>query len=238
MKNAVVRIVTVVVVLAAGYWIVSGIISGRRTEAEKKELEVEKQQSEAKKQELEEVEKRLQIEKSIEDMVAKHNASTDWSKIFNVKDGSLNLLYSVEVQDALTEAYDRPIMFLAFVSDVTRESDEYYLHFYCLEALYSMLDISFILHCTQDQVDKIMLNQRDIHERFVRHYAVIAKISSAKKATFGLSCDEDQEVFITLFSKFFIARGRCLDLLFVGDYKPEDSHGAKDLLGTLTNYQD
>ncbi|HCO94685.1 MAG TPA: hypothetical protein DIU00_12170 [Phycisphaerales bacterium] len=235
MKNAVVRIVTVVVVLAAGYWIVSGIISGRRTEAEKKELEVEKQQSEAKKQELEEVEKRLQIEKSIKGMIAKHNASTDWRKIFNVKDGSLNLLYSVEVQDALTDAYDRPIMFLAFISDVTRESDEYYVHFYFLESLYSMSDISSILHCTQDQVNEIMLNQRGFPES---NYAVIAKISSAKKATFGLSCDEDQEVYITLFSNSFIARGRCLDLLFVGDYKPEDSHGAKDVLGTLTNYQD
>jgi hypothetical protein len=62
MKKVIDRIVPVVILLAVGYWIVSGIISDRRADAEKQELEAEKIEAEIKT-----AEKHLQIEKSIKE---------------------------------------------------------------------------------------------------------------------------------------------------------------------------
>ncbi len=203
MKNILGKIVTLVIVLAIGYWIVSGIVSTRRTETVKQESKDEKQ---------------LQTEKSLADMITKHNAVTDWRHGF--KDSTLiEPAYTIEVEDALIRTDDRPIIFFAAVEDVVKEENKYSVYFNNKFDFLLGANIHFVLDCTPNQVNEIMLGPRSLFES---NYAVIAKVSNIEKCIVRITTEDNRRVVLgspIVTSNVFIASGRCLDLLFVGDYK-------------------
>jgi len=201
MKNIASKIVFALIALAIGIWIVLNIISSQHSNVKKEKAEVEK---------------KIQIEQTISNMVARHNAVTDWKKNFNEKSTLLGRIYTVQVEDALIRSDGRPVLFFASVDDVTRIGNKYYVHFHNWFDLSP--EIRFVLECDSEQVKKIMGQITDFFEQ----YAVVALISSLQRPKFEVKAyphsAEDAEVVVE-FSDIFIARGRCLDLLFVGDYK-------------------
>jgi len=234
MKNAVGKIVTIVIVLAVAYWIVSGVLSRRQTQAQRRAAKVEEQ-----------AEKRVQIKKSLEDMVVKYNAATEWHRDFDFDQENAGLfgppIYTIQIEDALVRADKRPVMFVAHVEDVVKGETEYSVHFSTADPFGIFLSrpsIRFILHCTHDQVNLIMQNPRDagLFER--ENYAVIAEISGVRKVSLALTAHADSvvpedeysfEVDISTNlepSNIFVSFGRCLDLLFVGDYELSNSQEA------------
>jgi len=204
MKNIASKIVFALIASAIGIWVVSNIISSQHSKAEKEKAEVEK---------------KIQIEQTISNMVPTHNAVTDWKKNFDKKSAFLGQIYTVQVEDALIRSDGRPVLFFASVDDVTRQGNKYYVHFrnwFDLDP-----DIRFVLECDSEQVKKIMSQKVDLFGQ----YAVVALISSLQRPKFELRAyphsGEDAEVVVES-SDIFIARGRCLDLSFVGDYETRE----------------
>jgi len=163
-----------------------------------------------------EVEKKIQIEQAISSMVAKYNAVTDWKKNFNNESVLLGKIYTVQVEDALIRSDNRPILFFAFVEDVQRQGNKYYVHFWNWYELGP--DIRFVLECNSKQAKKILEQKTDFFEK----YAVVALISTLQKPKFEVKAyphSRGGADIIVEPSDIFIAKGRCLDLLFVGDYE-------------------
>lgn len=201
MKKIVSRIAFGLVLLAIVYWLISSVISDRRSEAQKERVETEK---------------RLQTEKCVADMAAKHNAVTDWKQAFDKKGLALfEPTYTVEVEDALIRTDDRPIMFFAAVADVVRETNTYSVHFYNWFGAILRADIHFVLDCRPDQVKEIMLHRAGLFEK----YAIVAQISGVKKVKLKATTSTESDEIALEPSNVFIAEGRCLDLRFVGDYE-------------------
>ncbi len=124
-------------------------------------------------------------------------------------------------------------MFFSAVKDIVRKADSYSVSFsHVMDYAYG-LDIHYMLDCTQAQVDEIVRNSKETGRTgrfFTSNYAVVARISTVKKVRFKLDTDapdredydgpEDVHIEHDLFPPdVFMATGRCLDLLFVGDYK-------------------
>ncbi len=193
------------ILLAIAYWLLSSTISDKRVEAEKQESETEK---------------RLQIEKSVADMVDKHNAITDWKQDFDKKGlGLFEPTYTVEVEDALIRTDDRPIIFFAAVSDVVRETNKYSIHFRNWYGALLSADIHFILDCAPNQIKEIMLHRTGLFEK----YAVIARVSEVKKVKLKATTSTNSDEVILEPSNVFMAKGHCLDLIFVGNYELSDN---------------
>lgn len=208
MKN-IVKIIFVFIVLAICIWGISNYISSRQMKAEKKRAKIEK---------------KIQIEKSVSEMIGKYNAVTDWKKNLNNENTLLAPIYTVQVEDVLIRNDGRPVLFFGFVEDVTRQGDKYYIYF----QFYDFLDpdIRFILECDSEQAKKVMSQRVDRFEQ----YAVVVLISSLQRPKFEVKAysqsdeyseDEYSEVVVES-SDIFIAKGHCLDLLFVGDYETRE----------------
>lgn len=106
MKNIASKIVFALIALAIGIWIVSNMISSQHSKSQKEKAEVEK---------------KIQIEQTISNMVVRHNAVTDWKKNFNKKNALLGEIYTVQVEDVLIRSDGRPVLFFASVDDVARQ---------------------------------------------------------------------------------------------------------------------
>lgn len=217
MKNVLGGIIAFAIMVAIGYWILCAITPQRQTETVEKKAEDEEH---------------LQIDNSVMSMVMKHNAVRDWRRQFHKEDTSLRpALYTVEVEDALIGAGSRPVLLFAMVEDVVRDANSYSVSFHNWWDSFFALDIHYVLDCTQDQVDKIMRNPRNITSFPNRNnYAVIARISDIQKCRLTLQGEEDGEINLhpTIVPRnVFIATGRCLDLLFVDDYRLKNSQEAR-----------
>ena len=118
---------------------------------------------------------------------------------------------------------NRPVIFIASVQDMEKRGNEYIVYFdkwsgYFGISLEAYLPILFILKCTEEQVKRI-LNQPN--EILIENYSVIASISDVNKMRFSLtpySLGEYEANIEIDSSAVFIAKGNCLDLLFVGDF--------------------
>lgn len=204
MKSIISKIVVVLMLLAMGICIVLCIISCGRPKLEEEKVETEK---------------KMKIEQAITEVVGRHKAVAGWGK--NLREKYMSMLmkvYSIQVEEALIRNDRRPILFFASIEDVARQNDKYFAHFHNWGNIDP--DIHFVLECNSDQVEKIMEQSATYFER----YAVVALISIIQRPKFEPRAysenGEEPEIAVES-SDIFIARGRCLDLLFIGDYEPE-----------------
>jgi uncharacterized protein YxeA len=204
MKSIISRIVVVLMLLAMGVCIVSSIISCGRPKLEKEKVETEK---------------KMKIEQAITELVGRHNAVTGWEK--NLREKYMSMLmkvYSIQVEEALIRNDRRPVLFFASIEDVARQDDKYFAHFHNWRSIGP--DIHFVLECNLDQVEKVTEQSAD----YFKQYAVVALISIIQRPKFEPRAysenGEEPEIAVES-SDIFVAKGRCLDLLFIGDYGPE-----------------
>lgn len=173
------------------------------------------------------LEKERQNTKKIQELCSKYNAVTDWKQHFHKKAFGQHT-YTIEVEDALIRPDGRPILFTYPIHDIVRESDKCLVYFYVGSTwdaifrrsnsldydFFRSCDVHFVLDCTEDQVKQIINHPAGRSG----DYAVIAQISEVEKVRFKLGASsmgyEDVSVDLETFDTF-MAKGKCLDLLFV-----------------------
>ena len=111
-------------------------------------------------------------------------------------------------------------MFLGSVSGVTRKDGKYYVRFYA-EPFDHHPEICFTLECGPAQVDRLLETPSEYAD-----YAIVAVISSLEKCELALSDvgsgydaegnEMSFEIDELCESYDYIARGRCLDISFIG----------------------
>ncbi|MBW8015067.1 MAG: hypothetical protein FVQ82_02700 [Planctomycetes bacterium] len=161
---------------------------------------------------------KFRIKQTIDEMVAKCNAITDWDKSFvdyekKVDDGHRSI-YTIDIKEALVNDEHRPVLFYGYVSDVKKIKETYFAVFTMVENV----DISFALKCNSEQIEKI-LNQPT--KDYADSYAVFATISEIHRPEFEVDAYQDSEdgpYILVEPGDYYIANGICLDLSFVGDY--------------------
>ena len=187
-------------------WVLSSKITEKRSKIEKEKLETKQH---------------VETKNIVSAMIAKHNAVADWRKSLGEK-GMLDYAYTIEIQDALIKTDGRPILFFGGANDIVRKNDKYMVYFSNWDGPLTCADVHFILDCTPDQINKIMSQPTD----FLENYAVISQIGGVKKVRLQLTAKshdseevDSEEVDVDFApSNVFMATGRCLDLVFVGDY--------------------
>ena len=175
--------------------------------------------------------KKYETPEEVKRLCSQYNAVTDWKQHFHKKAFGQHT-YTVEVEDALIRTDGRPILFYGVADDIVKESDKYVVYWSAgfaslLRGSDTILDLAFdrdvrfVLDCTPSQVEKIMDNSVSTFD----DYAVIARISEVEKIRFKLSSGENGEKVRVETSDVFMAKGKCLDLLFVvGEPKNEQKN--------------
>lgn len=207
MKNSSQKITLRILIIALGCFVVLSSC-GRSKKEEIKQIE--------------KAERKADIEQNIMKMANKYNAVLDWEKDLRPK-SFLRSAYTVEVQRVLVREDNRPVIFIASVQDMEKRGNEYIVYFdkwsgYFGISLEAYLPILFILKCTEEQVKRILNQPKEI---LIENYSVIASISDVNKIRFSLtpySLGEYEANIEIDSSAVFIAKGNCLDLLFVGDF--------------------
>lgn len=139
----------------------------------------------------------------------RYDAIIDWEKAFT---DPLSEPFSIELQDTLVSA--RPIVIVGVVEDVVRHEGRSYL--YLNDWNMTGAAIRFVLECDAASISRIVKTK----ERF-EDVGVIAKIDSVEKTQIALKSggktSEDTEPIELDSSSLFIARGKCLEILFPTD---------------------
>ena len=159
------------------------------------------------------------IHKAIIELANKHNAVVNWKEPLSKIE---SYVFTMEVEDALLRKDNRPVLFLATVLDVERKENKYLLHF-LVEDLEGLSVIKFVLDSSDEQVKKI--TQQQFEDRLSEKFAVIAEIQKVRRVVFNLKAEIDSEepvIRVVTTDSIFIVSGKCLDLLFVGDYSDYD----------------
>lgn len=199
MKTIAIKIVIVIIAIAIGVYVVSNIISSRRSKVEEEKANAEK---------------KLKIERNISDMVVQFDAVADWRSSFDEKD-ILEPIYTIHIQEALLKTNGRPILFYASVDDVLKREKQHIVRF--VNWLDIGLTIYFELQCNEDQTKRLLEIPTEF---FLDEFAVIAQIEEVRKPEFAVRAyargSEEAEIEVES-SDIFIATGKCLDFLYVGD---------------------
>jgi hypothetical protein len=175
-----------------------------------------------------------QTAQQVNALCSRYNAVPDWSQQLKKDNADFDTaIYTIEAQDALIRPDGRPVLLLASVCDIARQSDKYSVHFYASSDFTTGTPehaLHFILTCTQDHIQKILTHPQSIFDMSfgTQSFAVVANISEVRKVRLALTADgytdvwEDVVIDMDLDPSFnvFHAKGDCLDLLFVGDYAP------------------
>ena len=100
------------------------------------------------------------------------------------------------------------------MSDVLIRQDQYFI-FFGPDWTFSHPKIRFELKCSKAQATKIIETQVD---SFLREFAVVAKINDILKPVFSVKSYPEEEDYSRIdleSSDIFIARGKCLDFLYL-----------------------
>jgi len=156
---------------------------------------------------------RDRIEQVVSDMVARHNASAQWSERFvdySIQiNGGHRPIYTIDVETALIANDPRPILFYGGLVDVKKSDAEYCVVFSTVRHV----DITFVLRCDPEQAERALGQPEGL-------YAVVAAISDIQWSKFKVDVGHSRAPHVN-FVNTFIANGVCLDFSFAGrNYNP------------------
>jgi hypothetical protein len=156
-------------------------------------------------------------------MINLHNAMINWrDEVLNWKydiekqdSNMFGFTYTIDIEEALVRNDGQPIIFFGEAIDISKEANKYLVHFHnCSDFFSRSANIHFILDCTDRQMKKILKHR----EKKPNKYAVFCEVKKVKLNLTNVSSRK---------ANAFIAEGRCLDLLFVGDYRTSSSFKEK-----------
>lgn len=238
MRKVMIRLVVGLICAGLCAW---GVIWHHRSEAQKErqERETERQQAETIVTARRALAAKIkQTEQSIAQMVAAHNAVTDWTDAFGGERFS-NRFASEELAPGLGRREGRPVLVFGSVVDVIAQDDGCKLEIDAKANLVS--NIRFWLRCTPAQVKEAINHREEAYvdaleeireeavergeeettqekqedERQAKHmarqgYAVVARVDSVHSEEAETNDDLPAK------AQFTFAEGRCLELLYVG----------------------
>ncbi len=154
-------------------------------------------------------ERLVALERSISSFGAAQNAIVDWRK--DLPKENLLAPDTAQLERIFIRADKRPILVIADVLDVSGQGD----HYLCLFQTDGGLDwqIELSLQCSPGLAQQVMQQRRAVS--VFRRYAVAGEILSVgrlEERPEVTSKGEDED------KTRFLVTGRCVDLLFVGDY--------------------
>jgi hypothetical protein len=121
-------------------------------------------------------------------------------------------VYTVELQEALLNSGGRPALIYSTLVDIEKSGTGYTAHFESF--IYPFLSLE--LRCGRNLTKRILASVGNLSEQ---NYAVVAKIDSLSRLRFSVMAHEvgdEPEVFVDTVSPMHVARGECLDILYVG----------------------
>ena len=114
MKDVTKKAVFVIVLLAIGYWVISGKVAVKRTKTEKRELETKES---------------IEAKKLVSALADKHNAVVDWRQALDKEEKFWrDSTYTIEAEEVLIRADGRPILFFGGIEDIIKENDKYLVY--------------------------------------------------------------------------------------------------------------
>jgi len=184
----------------------------RAEEIAERERKNQKSRQESIDKESAEIEKRIQANEEIRNVVAHRNAVTDWGKELAIP----KQLFTSTFQEALVRTDKRTVLLFTQIDDDRKEGDRYLIEF---ESDAYDQEIHFYLECTADQVKVITNDTSSSHD----DYAIVAVISSVRKPRFAVNAspksEEEAEIDLDA-SSILLATGSCVDLVNIGSSNP------------------
>jgi len=169
----------------------------------------------------------------------KHNAIKDWEKVLYER----NIVFTADLEKILVNSDNKPIIFVSQLVDIKKQNGKYFMQFqrdsfsglldYLSDSNSTYLEylsesnIRFILECDlsafKNEFDKFdKENKSKDYYLDLGEFVVVARIETVKKAFFklvgSLISDEYAEIEIEL-PNIFIAKGYCLDLVYIENKK-------------------
>lgn len=158
--------------------------------------------------------KKLTINKNIQVLENKHKAIKFDTFLKNHNINLLKPIYTLSLQKAFSNLQGKPIAFNSYLIDYSKKGQQYFLVFYDLVS--KGAKIRYELECSEEQTKKIVENPIDSSGD---RYAVIAAITDIRRPKFSVRAfgvgENEAEIEVES-SDIFIARGRCLDLVYIG----------------------
>ncbi len=164
--------------------------------------------SELEAEKLKQENKRIK-ELQVSQLVNKYTANADWSETIGKKH-----FYSVELQNLFLRNNERPFLIYAYLDDVFREKDKYYIVLSDWSLGYDK--VYYELECDYEFVNNILTSSSN---RFIKKYAIIAKINDFKKIRFLVEAvSEGEDAYIDILtSKSILVLGQCLDAICMNE---------------------
>jgi hypothetical protein len=189
-------IMAVVIAGAALSWLAYRNLSDRRAETRQKQATIERQN---------------EVQNRIAEFARKYNAVTNWQQRLDGMQA-----FTVDVEEALINPTNRPVLFLGSVNDLVKRDGNNYVRF---QRWVGGTEIHWLLEFNDDQWTTI---RREVKEPQLMSqvYAVVARISSVKKAsakTAAVSTEGGDAEAGADSPEPFVAVGQCVDALALGD---------------------
>jgi hypothetical protein len=143
------------------------------------------------------------------ELADKYQATTGWEE---------NLNYTLQAQERLMTG--KPILFRCTVDDVFKRDGKTFIRF--VSSYLSDVDYVLELECSQQVIDKFFSQESDStpYSKWFDEYAVVATIQEVSRPVSVLKghvySEEEVEIDIGT-SSLFIAKGTCVDIVYIGD---------------------
>ena len=159
-------------------------------------------------------EKKLNIIKNVQVIKNKHKAIKFESFLINHKLDLSKPIYSLSLQKVISNLQGKPILFYSYLIDYSKKGQQYFLVLY--DFVSKGAKIRYELECSEEQTKKVLEVPIDSPGD---RYAVIATITDIRRPKFSVRAfgvgENEAEIEVEP-SDIFIARGKCLDLVYVG----------------------
>ena len=146
-------------------------------------------------------------------MITKHDAEQHW---FN-DSLAYEDIYTLQLQEMVLDSNSQPILFYANIEDIIKTSTGYKAILSNNFNLPVFVDLFYELNLSKEQANYILSHKKSIFDDF----AIVAEIKHVDRVS-RISIDEGYGNYASLLSVdilgYFILRGKCLDILFVGEF--------------------
>jgi len=164
-----------------------------------------------------------EAQQRLSSLAAQHNAVTDWQSRFDhrgvkIGDGH-RAVYTSDVVSAVLREDGRPLLIVGHVFEVTKEAQAATLGVKAFE----YPDLNFVLSCTSGDADVVLTQPTDRGDLF----AVVAAVASVSRPGFETDAwveSEGDDVYAEIIVEpgdQYILRGRCLAIVYIGNYAPD-----------------
>lgn len=156
-----------------------------------------------------------QVEVSEGDLVTKELADKYQAMIGWEED----LTYTLQAQEKLTAG--KSVIFKGYLDDIFNRDGKTYVRL--LSSYLSTTDFVLEIECEREKINQIIASQKgekDYLGYFYDDFVVVANIQEVSKSVFELkgSALSEEEVEIEIEpSKHFVAKGTCLEIVYVGE---------------------